>query len=148
MAKGIRRIARCLSSIALFLCLAAVSTSCSDSKGGQDGGAGSGGNTGAAGTGGSGGASSRGGSGGATGGGGGGAACTGVSADCFMCATGLFCRVNEQYCQIIMARTGSTPSCAGVPAQCLPVPTCSCVAGASSCQQSGPGALTVTILAP
>ncbi len=76
------------------------------------------------------------------------AACTAASADCFLCMAGLYCQVNAQYCLIIMSRTGSTGSCAAVPSQCLPTPTCSCVGTATNCQQSAPGALTVTSLAP
>lgn len=77
----------------------------------------------------------------------GGTTCTGVSADCFQCATGVYCQINLQYCQIIMSRQGTSAGCAGVPAQCLPTPTCACVSP-SMCQQSAPGALTVTTLAP
>jgi hypothetical protein len=75
-------------------------------------------------------------------------ACTATSASCFVCTAGLYCQVNAQYCLIIMSRTGSTGNCVAVPSQCLPTPTCGCVGTATNCQQSAPGALTVTSLAP
>jgi len=121
------------SLFALLLCLTAGLQACSSSSNGHDGATGgSSGNeagTDLAGT--------------DTGG----ATCTGVSANCFQCAAGIFCQINLQYCQIIMGRQGTSAGCAGVPAQCLPTPTCACVSP-SMCQESGPGALTVTTLTP
>jgi len=134
---------RSLVPLALLVCLAAYLNSCSSDSAGHDGATGgSGGNDGA--TGGSGGnEAGMDGVGTDTGG----VTCTGVSADCFQCSTGIFCQINQQYCLVIMGRQGTSASCAGVPAQCLPTPTCACVSSAM-CQQSAPGALTVTTLAP
>ena len=113
---------------ALLLCLTACAHSCSSSSAGHDGATGgSGGNEGGMDT--------------------AGTTCTGVSADCFQCATGVFCQINQQYCQIIMGRQGTSAGCAATPPQCLPTPTCACVSP-SMCQQSAPGALTVTSLTP
>lgn len=108
---------------ALLLCLTACTHSCSSSSAGVDG------------------ATDL------TGTDTGGTTCTGVSADCFQCATGVFCQINQQYCQIMMGRQGTSAGCAGTPPQCLPTPTCACVSP-SMCQQSAPGALTVTTLTP
>ena len=128
-----KRAQRARLLFALLLSLAASVNSCSGGSGGHDGATGgSGGNEAGADLGGT-----------DTGG----ATCTGVSADCFQCSAGIYCQINLQYCQIIMGRLGTSAGCAGVPPQCLPTPTCACVS-ASMCQQSAPGALTVTTLTP
>lgn len=138
-----KRAQQSLWPLALLLCSTACLNTCGGGSGGHDGATGgSGGNDG--GSGGSGGNEAGMDLAGADTGG---VTCTGVSADCFQCSTGIFCQINQQYCLIIMGRQGTSASCAGVPPQCLPTPTCACVSS-TMCQQSAPGALTVISLAP
>lgn len=75
-------------------------------------------------------------------------------APCFACGQ-TRCQINAEYCVEVLPGLPEAPisySCAAVPSQCRPTPTCDCVRatapGEVGCASSGAGQLTVTFAAP